>query len=178
MKLEKSAKVDTVEVPLTGLSMTQKTLSKITIALLLTSLFALSSCGGGGSSSSSTGNPANTEVINGIAVPPEPNPTINNATIAGVDINNNGVRDDVERKIATLSNNDIDYSNNLLHATLYQARITNDTTKISAIKNKLACISLINDESVNLIKSYYSNNPERDTAIMQKDFEDLPTCTP
>ena len=40
------------------------------------------------------------EVINGITVPPEPAPSINNATLAGVDVNNNGVRDDVERLIA------------------------------------------------------------------------------
>lgn len=35
-------------------------------------------------------------VINGHTLPPEPNPAINNATLLGVDINNNGVRDDVE----------------------------------------------------------------------------------
>ena len=37
--------------------------------------------------------------INGHRLPPEPNPTINNATLLGVDSNNNGVRDDVERWI-------------------------------------------------------------------------------
>jgi hypothetical protein len=47
-----------------------------------------------------TGRAPKYEVINGITVPPEPAPSINNATLAGVDINNNGVRDDVERKIA------------------------------------------------------------------------------
>ena len=40
------------------------------------------------------------EYINGILVPPEPAPTINNSTLAGVDSNANGVRDDVERIIA------------------------------------------------------------------------------
>lgn len=44
--------------------------------------------------------PSTSEVINGISVPPEPNPVINNATLAGVDSNQNGVRDDVERFIA------------------------------------------------------------------------------
>lgn len=33
-------------------------------------------------------------------VPPEPDKTANNATLAGVDSNNNGIRDDVERWIA------------------------------------------------------------------------------
>jgi hypothetical protein len=37
--------------------------------------------------------------ISGHRLPPEPNPTINNSTLLGIDSNNNGVRDDVERKI-------------------------------------------------------------------------------
>jgi hypothetical protein len=36
-------------------------------------------------------------IINGIRLPPEPNPEENNATLLGVDSNDNGVRDDVER---------------------------------------------------------------------------------
>jgi len=36
--------------------------------------------------------------ING-TLPPEPDPTANSATLAGVDSNNNGIRDDVERAI-------------------------------------------------------------------------------
>ena len=39
------------------------------------------------------------EVINGYTLPPEPDPTINNSTLLGIDSNNNGVRDDVERKV-------------------------------------------------------------------------------
>jgi hypothetical protein len=41
------------------------------------------------------------ETINGVAVPPEPPPELNNATLAGFDVNVNGVRDDVDRYIAT-----------------------------------------------------------------------------
>ena len=37
--------------------------------------------------------------VNGYLLPPEPDPKVNNATLEGVDSNNNGVRDDVERKI-------------------------------------------------------------------------------
>ena len=47
-----------------------------------------------------TGRAPKMEVINGITVPPEPAPSINNATLAGVDVNNNGVRDDIERLVA------------------------------------------------------------------------------
>jgi len=39
------------------------------------------------------------EVINGHTLPPEPDPVKNNATLLGIDINDNGVRDDVERWI-------------------------------------------------------------------------------
>jgi len=37
--------------------------------------------------------------INAYRLPPEPDPVVNNATLLGVDSNDNGVRDDVERKI-------------------------------------------------------------------------------
>ncbi len=37
--------------------------------------------------------------VDGHRLPPEPDPKINNATLLGVDVNNNGVRDDVERRV-------------------------------------------------------------------------------
>jgi len=36
------------------------------------------------------------EVVNGYVLPPEPNRQVNNSTLLGVDVNDNGVRDDVE----------------------------------------------------------------------------------
>ena len=39
------------------------------------------------------------EIINGHTLPPEPNSALNNSTLLGIDVNNNGVRDDVERWI-------------------------------------------------------------------------------
>lgn len=44
------------------------------------------------------------DIIQGIQVPPEPDPVINNATLTGIDINENGVRDDVERALANFGN--------------------------------------------------------------------------
>ena len=41
----------------------------------------------------------NVEIIHGHTLPPEPDPVVNNATLLGVDSNDNGVRDDVERWI-------------------------------------------------------------------------------
>ncbi len=40
-----------------------------------------------------------TWTVNGHTLPPEPDPAVNNATLLGIDSNNNGVRDDVERWI-------------------------------------------------------------------------------
>jgi hypothetical protein len=37
------------------------------------------------------------EVVNGFVLPPYPDPKINDSTLLGIDTNNNGVRDDVER---------------------------------------------------------------------------------
>jgi len=49
-----------------------------------------------------TSNPVTLSVyweVNGHRLPPEPDPKVNNATLLGVDVNHNGVRDDVERKV-------------------------------------------------------------------------------
>ena len=60
-------------------------------------VFVLASCG-------------RQEFINGFPVPPEPDPILNNATIAGIDTNHNGVRDDIEREIAKIAISYNDYN--------------------------------------------------------------------
>lgn len=45
-------------------------------------------------------------VINGHPVPPMPDPKINNTTIKGVDSDNDGIRDDINRAIAEMFGND------------------------------------------------------------------------
>jgi hypothetical protein len=42
---------------------------------------------------------AELEIINGHTLPPEPDPVVNNSTLLGIDVNENRVRDDVERWI-------------------------------------------------------------------------------
>ncbi len=56
----------------------------------------ISACGGGGGSQP----PPAAETVNGIAVPPTPDPVQNAATVAGVDTDRNGVRDDIDRLLA------------------------------------------------------------------------------
>jgi hypothetical protein len=81
------------------------------IVALATLPLILSACGGGSGGGSSATIPAAPapQTINGISVPPEPDPVANNATLAGVDSNGNGVRDDVERKIAAKLNTQSDF---------------------------------------------------------------------
>lgn len=64
--------------------------------IVLLGLGTIVSCGGGASSTVVV-DPI---VINGHTVPAEPEPAANGSTVAGVDSNSNGVRDDVERKLA------------------------------------------------------------------------------
>ena len=39
------------------------------------------------------------QIIHGHQLPPEPDPVVNDSTLLGIDVNENGVRDDVERYI-------------------------------------------------------------------------------
>ena len=69
----------------------------LTAALLIISL-VMSGCSqsdGNSTSETATG----VEIVNGHTLPPAPDPDVNNATLLGVDVNENGVRDDVERWI-------------------------------------------------------------------------------
>ncbi len=52
-----------------------------------------------GTTLSNTLNLTITWIVDGHTLPPEPDPAVNNATLLGIDTNNNGVRDDVERWI-------------------------------------------------------------------------------
>tara|TARA_Y100000590_G_C15665494_1_gene994287 strand:+ start:897 stop:1445 length:549 start_codon:yes stop_codon:yes gene_type:complete len=61
-------------------------------------------CSGSDGDSASAGNASGTltqaQIEEKFNLPPEPDPVLNNATILGVDSNNNDIRDDVERAIA------------------------------------------------------------------------------
>jgi hypothetical protein len=67
------------------------------------------------------------ELINGIAVPPEPPAELNNATLAGFDTNGNGVRDDVERVLTNQFGGTPDYSFAMDYARQYQLNVVSPT---------------------------------------------------
>lgn len=118
-----------------------------------------------------TGRAPKMEVINGITVPPEPAPALNNATVAGVDVNNNGVRDDVERIIARKSQTTPAFEAGLgtareLSKLISRPRPTQG--EMDAISRNLNCQGLklansgISDNSY--IASALLNTPERQSA--------------
>ncbi len=85
-------------------------------------------------SSTSTGTTAigstvTMEAINGISVPPEPDAVLNNATLAGIDANNNRVRDDVERMVAKIVSSKQQFENVLPIIQAYQIVILAPTPK-------------------------------------------------
>lgn len=57
-------------------------------------------CGGGGGDQQQPAS-EQVELINGVQVPPAPDPTVNQATLKGVDSNSNGIRDDIDRLLAS-----------------------------------------------------------------------------
>ena len=126
----------------------QSRLHHLLLPVVIACSSLLASCGGGSSSTAEsadgtkqalavsgssavpggwTGRAPKMEVINGITVPPEPPVASNNATIAGIDVNGNGVRDDVERIIATNSIAVTDFTNAVVYAKYY-AVIVNQPT--------------------------------------------------
>ncbi len=99
----------------------------------------LVACGGGSGTGANSGTAT---TINGIAVPPAPDVAANNATLAGVDSNGNGVRDDVERKVASDAVNQAQYDARVSVAKEYQTILTtSDSTSqnINRLQKNIAC---------------------------------------
>lgn len=68
------------------------------------------------------------ELINGIPVPREPDQGLNSSSLAGIDSNANGIRDDVERFIATKFGTDpVKYDHAKSYAIKVQALMANPT---------------------------------------------------
>lgn len=153
------------------------------IISIIISLGLLASCGGGGggTSSSTTLPPGSTntatQVINGFTVPVAPDPVANNATLTGVDSNNNGVRDDVEISLAQKALNQADFSAALKYANAQQILITSTTPKTRdealILYGKLLCSTNGSSSFVKTLemKGLTANNDERKLALRK--IEDL-----
>lgn len=135
--------------------------NKLLITCILALPILLSACGGGSGS-----NTTKTETINGITVPPAPDPVVNNATLAGVDSNNNGVRDDVERKIAEVVTNPQDFQQAIKEAQYYQLTLEKPKSKNESLSlaGKIICAENENSTSISggkLLNEILTNEERR-----------------
>ncbi|MBL8954138.1 MAG: hypothetical protein JNK82_25400 [Myxococcaceae bacterium] len=117
------------------------------VALLLLLVACNSGSGGGGTGGGGAGDPT---VINGIMVPAVPDPALNAATVAGIDSNTNGVRDDVERFLATEYGTDAAlHAEATLHAKALQRVLVEPTpANVEAHLRQVDCL----DDEVKLAK--------------------------
>ena len=108
-------------------------------------------------------------VINGHMLPPEPDEAENNATILGVDVNNNEVRDDVERWIYSHYEEPLAREILLQTATTYQKLFAspNEAHTISQIMDDtLACEFYLIDNNSKFDEKYgYSINKDMDKIV-------------
>ena len=126
--------------------------------------FILASCGGGSVTSSST-QEITTTIVNGVEVPPAPDSEENNATLVGIDSDNNGIRDDVDIKIAEdFRNNEEKYSD-AQEIAVIERKILNDPTEENLMKyiKAIRCDSL-NSEEYDVIVKQMLNTAERKRA--------------
>jgi hypothetical protein len=134
----------------------------------------IASCGGG---SSTTTTSTTTTVINGISVPPEPDPKINNATIAGIDSNNNGLRDDVEIAMASTKGYVPARDNDIAKTYL---QLINDnklnSTEIGNLIKKINCNYINNPSSID-VQNVIINTQEREEAFAEKLYSALSAKT-
>lgn len=75
--------------------------------------------------------------INGHKLPPEPDSKLNSATLLGVDKNNNGVRDDVERKILTIYTKPVQTELMLSQARAHQEMLNDPVGSAIASQKKI-----------------------------------------
>lgn len=104
--------------------------------LFLLVVVATSAACGGGSNPPQDNVVIADEHINSIVVPPQPDATLNASSLAGVDSDSNGIRDDIDRLIATnFGVVQSDYSAAFNHAKTLQAALTtpSDATKLAHI---------------------------------------------
>lgn len=139
----------------------------------------LAACGGGGGGAGSAppAPVANTSTINGIAVPPEPEATTNAATLAGIDANANGVRDDVERSIA--HNTPLAFADGMKVAKLLQQQVAGNAAPTSAEQTEAFCLAARKAIEADLIESTTLDSEARLQAFYKnrQDFS-VPECQP
>ncbi len=97
------------------------------------------------------------ETINSYELPPEPDQEINNATLLGIDSNNNGVRDDVERWIYHTYSSPIERGLLMQFSRAYQKVIVNPSQALQTKKyvdNASSCEFYFLENNKNFLNKY------------------------
>lgn len=115
-------------------------------------LLFLSACGG----STNVTTPTPTVNGNGIEVPPEPNPELNNSTLKGVDSNNNDLRDDVEILVAAFSKKNTYENYTLKIAQLIEKTATEDIKTQEEYNSILSTIVCLDKKRLDIEKQILS----------------------
>jgi len=103
------------------------------------------------------------ETINGISVPPEPGEQKSTATLSGVDSNNNGVRDDIERLIAEkYGEHEETYLAGIVQAQAIDRVYSSESDDaIEQLNLVIRCTSKHQYSMMSTIEKEYANTPER-----------------
>ena len=113
-------------------------------------------------------------VINRHTLPPEPDPAVNNATLLGVDSNDNGVRDDVERWIYETYTEPVEIGLFMQSARAYQKVIVDPSKAHETtihIDNSYSCNKYILNNNIQLYKKY--EYLEIDKELEKKQFNSI-----
>ena len=133
--------------------------------------------GGGGTSAPPPAPAGNTSTINGISVPPEPEATSNAATLAGIDTNANGVRDDVERSIA--QNTPQTFADAMKVAKVLQQQVAGTTATTPAEQAEAFCLAAGKAIQADTIESTTLDSESRLQAFYKNRQDiNLPECQP
>lgn len=111
------------------------------------------------------------ESIQGIAVPPEPPKELNDLTLAGFDMNGNGVRDDVERLIASASRATEEFSNVANIAKSYHSMLlTPELTqaRFDELDRVVMCADIVASDYLNAV---HIRPKEFDTAARREAYK-------
>ena len=133
---------------------------------------------------------ASSTKINGEVVPPEPDATLNDAILAGIDVNNNRVRDDVERILAEKFGGTPDYVIALAYAKSVEKEVVMPTPKTRAEALQYAANEMCSAEGASAkLGNFSMYNVVVNTTMRKKAFRDyndvligygsteLPPCT-
>lgn len=132
---------------------------------LLASIFILSACGGGSgvdapSTTQPTDIPKSGHNYYGRVIPEEPSNTA--PSLAGVDSNNNNVRDDVERALASIFKSDSDFRISMKGASELQKLLVGSDLDYQKIEKNFTCSTTsLGDANQALIRNLVFNTIER-----------------